>query len=366
DTHSLAYKVLLNDKSKAMAKKLGLPDAHTAKICLDCHADNVKSEYRGVKFQLTDGVGCEACHGGSEDWLASHTRKEVTHQENIENGLYPLSNPEAKATLCLSCHLGTQDKLATHTIMGAGHPRLRFDMAVFSENQPRHYTPDDDYAARGKTELSPPNAWLSGLTESAVESLNLIDQHFDSGKVFPELALFDCHSCHHAMNDQRYNTSHGVAPGAVRLNLSQAQLLIDVVAPLKLFSFGQIDLMKTHLLNMQKASQTSFKEVKKQRQLLANDVAAIKQALNSATLDSLSWIQVRENILWHASRGQYSDYILAEQVFLALDTLTLALDEGARYKPQLDAVFAAVQNESTFSTDNFKIQTQKFHQALRQ
>ena len=41
DPHSKAYSVLLNDVSKQMAKNLGIGKAHEAKMCLDCHADNV-------------------------------------------------------------------------------------------------------------------------------------------------------------------------------------------------------------------------------------------------------------------------------------------------------------------------------------
>src|SRR5690606_8941710 len=73
DMHARAYKVLLNDESKLIAKKLGLANAHEADVCLDCHADNVAAGKRGRRFQLSDGVGCEACHGGAERWIKSHT-----------------------------------------------------------------------------------------------------------------------------------------------------------------------------------------------------------------------------------------------------------------------------------------------------
>ena len=44
DPHSKAYSVLLNDVSKQMAENLGIGKAHEAKICLDCHADNVSEK----------------------------------------------------------------------------------------------------------------------------------------------------------------------------------------------------------------------------------------------------------------------------------------------------------------------------------
>ncbi|MBL4773322.1 MAG: hypothetical protein JKX98_06900, partial [Alcanivoracaceae bacterium] len=128
DDHAGAYKTLMKPSSKKIANKLGLKSAHTAKICLDCHADNVAKEKRGKKFQITDGVGCEACHGGAEKWLPDHKEKGATHEKNIKLGLYPSEKPRDRAKLCLSCHLGTNSKFATHRIMGAAHPRLSLEL----------------------------------------------------------------------------------------------------------------------------------------------------------------------------------------------------------------------------------------------
>src|SRR5277367_6307094 len=70
DKHARAYKVLFDERSVRIARNLGLPNAHTAEICLNCHADN--PAHRGRQFQLSDGVGCEACHGGAAGWLGTH------------------------------------------------------------------------------------------------------------------------------------------------------------------------------------------------------------------------------------------------------------------------------------------------------
>ena len=76
DAHSKAFNVLRSLKSRAIAAKLGIGDPAAAKECLDCHTDNVPPQQRGEKFSLADGIGCEACHGGSEYWLATHTSKD--------------------------------------------------------------------------------------------------------------------------------------------------------------------------------------------------------------------------------------------------------------------------------------------------
>ena len=90
DPHANAYQTLTSDQSKAMAARLGLRSATAAKICLDCHADNAPLAKRGERFQVSDGVGCEGCHGGAERWLSTHYNvPTVSHADNVTVGLHP-------------------------------------------------------------------------------------------------------------------------------------------------------------------------------------------------------------------------------------------------------------------------------------
>ena len=116
DKHANAYNLLLNEQSQRIARNLGLEAAHTADICLDCHTDNVPPERRGPQFQLTDGVGCEACHNGAQDWIQVHTiGDQDAHRRNLAAGLYPLpirspgprsASPATSATRPSSCPTG--------------------------------------------------------------------------------------------------------------------------------------------------------------------------------------------------------------------------------------------------------------------
>ena len=73
DAHARAYDTLRSERSQSIARKLGVADAATAPRCLVCHADNVPEAQRGERFQLSDGIGCETCHGASEHWIGPHT-----------------------------------------------------------------------------------------------------------------------------------------------------------------------------------------------------------------------------------------------------------------------------------------------------
>ena len=66
DAHAKAYKTLLSDKSKLIAKILGIGAAHKSPVCLQCHSDNVPQSQRAKFFKIEDGVSCETCHGGAE------------------------------------------------------------------------------------------------------------------------------------------------------------------------------------------------------------------------------------------------------------------------------------------------------------
>ncbi|MBL8773508.1 MAG: hypothetical protein JNK30_19140, partial [Phenylobacterium sp.] len=125
--HSRAWRVLTESRGQAIARKMGLGPAQNAKECLGCHADPAPA--RGAKFQISDGVGCEACHGASSGWLASHRSVEGTHANNVANGLRPLENPKVRAGVCLDCHFGSsrQGQFVDHRMMAAGHPRVAFE-----------------------------------------------------------------------------------------------------------------------------------------------------------------------------------------------------------------------------------------------
>ena len=68
DVHSRAYSKLFNKDFIEITKNLGLKAPHEESVCLACHASNVPEKFRGSKFQMSDGIGCETCHGGSEKW----------------------------------------------------------------------------------------------------------------------------------------------------------------------------------------------------------------------------------------------------------------------------------------------------------
>jgi hypothetical protein len=340
DYHSRAYRTLQTAQSQAIAAKLGLPSAQGAKICLDCHADNVPAEARGRRFQISDGVGCEACYGGSGRWLQSHAESTTSHADNLAKGMYPTEDPMARARLCLSCHLGTKDKFATHEIMGAGHPRLAFELETFTVNQPAHYEADADYRER-KPYIPPVNMWLAGLAVTGMHTLELLQEEwFTKPSLVPELSFFQCHACHHSMDDLRWSSEQdGLPPGAVRLNDAS---LVVLLAVLETLSPGDVAGLRTDLNALHRASQQSRERVVSAARSLHARLEPLVDRLSKANYGPEQQRQLRRELLAQSAAERFRHFTAAEQAFLAVETLSLSLGDSGRLKQRLDALYGSV------------------------
>jgi hypothetical protein len=201
--HSRAFAALGSARGQRIAAALGLGSATGAPACLGCHATFAPAGQRGERFQLADGVGCESCHGASSGWLANHYAVPATHASNIAQGMIPLENAQARASVCLDCHFGSSGagQFVTHKMMAAGHPRIAFELDLFSSLQ-QHHDEDADYLRRkGRTDSV--RLWAVGQAEAVRRSLTLFAQPaFGSQGLFPEFYFFDCHSCHRPIDDK--------------------------------------------------------------------------------------------------------------------------------------------------------------------
>jgi hypothetical protein len=200
--HSRAFRVLSNPRSKAIAQRLGIGEATSAPMCLGCHATPAPAGGRGGRFQVSDGVGCEGCHGPASNWLSSHYAVGASHSANVARGMVPLEIPRARASACLDCHFGSADEgqFVNHRIMAAGHPRISFELDLFSTLQ-QHHNEDGDYAAR-KGRTNSVQMWAVGQAMALDRSLSMFANPARGTEgVFPEFYFFDCHTCHRRISD---------------------------------------------------------------------------------------------------------------------------------------------------------------------
>jgi len=136
-----------------MKRPFATGDPTSAPACLGCHTTPTGGQ-TGARFLTKDGVGCEACHGAASGWIASHYTVGASHAANVAHGMTPLDRPAARAAVCLDCHFGSNKpgQFVTHRMMAAGHPRISFELDLFSTLQ-QHHDEDADYLQRkGRTD----------------------------------------------------------------------------------------------------------------------------------------------------------------------------------------------------------------------
>ena len=364
DKHARAFEILKQPESQAITRKLGLGDATQAQVCLDCHTDNVPVALRGEKFQLEDGVGCEACHGGSENWVSTHTNKDVSHADNLKAGLYPTEEPVARAKMCLSCHMGTKDRMITHQIMGAGHPRLQFELDTFTWLNP-HYEIDSDYIKR-KGEFNGARDWALG---QGVAAKNLLEQLTDNKTayvgIFPELVLFDCHACHKRMGGNTWaaRPGTGLGPGVVRLNdanlvtFRHVLSVVDAAAGVRLRE-------QTRVLH--RATTNSRDATTSAANALKSTIEGSLAKVSAYPFEAASLGKVLASLLRDAEAGDYRDFSGAEQAALAAQSVVSGFEaSGAIDKANADRLATLVDNlnASVENGDNF--QNPRFVSSLR-
>ena len=352
DRHSQAYAALNSQLSKQIAGNLGLGSPTASPLCLDCHADNVPKTQRGASFRIEDGVGCEACHGGAEQWIKSHASNTVQHAANVSAGMYQTDQPVPRATLCLSCHLGTKDKFATHAIMGAGHPRLQFELETFVANQPAHYVVDKDYLER-KGAISGMTLWLTGQLTAANDFVTLLRTPlFHATPLYPDFAFYDCDSCHHAMKDKRWarqRVGEGVKSGSLRLQTQNLLILGIAAGVLDPPSAAELSAARADLVHAGQTDETALNAAceRTRKWIDAHRTWSSRQFSRDETA------QVRKALLASAAADSAFDFIAAEQVVLSVQSLSYTLGDYAQRKAAFDLLFNAVKSESNFSAAQF-------------
>lgn len=321
DPHAGAFETLKSEKSEHIARKLGLGEpAYEATLCLDCHADNVPAELRGASFALEDGVGCEACHGGSERWLERHD-KGGSRDTYLELGMYPTDDPVAQAELCLSCHEGNRDKFVKHRLLGAGHPRVRFELRVFGRTQPPHYTVDDDYRTRGKNAADGAQIWAIGQAIAVREMIDgMLDPAVGHEGMWPEFAFFDCHACHHSFSQERWRprASTGLGPGSVRVNDANLLMLRHALAVL---DPEAAEALGREIRALHRATSLAGGNPRAAAMKVRERAVSAIDAFTAWDVDVAAVRSILDRVLAEGIAGEYRDFAGAEQASMAVQAL---------------------------------------------
>ena len=382
DDHAKAYEALTKPDSKIIAKNLKLAKPEESERCLVCHAMRVSPESQGTLYDLTEGVSCESCHGPAEKWLGAHIRKDFDRQKGTAVGMYNTKNLVKRAQKCLECHGGMEGKVVDHELIGAGHPRLSFEMDNYTHAMPAHWLPPQDKKER---EWIGARAWAVGQAMALHNEVQLlITSRRSRDGLWPDLSHFDCFACHHAVvdhlrgvtdqdkNEQRWRfREYDGKPGRLVWRSSLYSVLrytVNQISPEEGKTLDQLVKALHEGLAGKGGSPESFSATLNRLAELAEKLAtqAAQYSFNQRVV-----LALMRNISGDGQRLAAVGFQSAEQAVLALASLhdsyvdTVGpLPDGKAVKESIDALYKEIQVSRSFNPMQFEASMDKIHKQL--
>lgn len=358
--HSRAYRVILEPRGQAIVRRMGLDQAGIRNECLGCHASS-----GGAK--LNDGVDCESCHGAAQGWLSTHYTVGTSHRRNISQGMADMVSPKARAAVCLDCHLSGdgQGQFIAHRIMAAGHPRISFELDLFSTLQ-SHWNEDADYAQRkGKTNSM--RMWSVGQAEAVKRSLELFSQPAKANDgVFPEFTFYDCHSCHRQILDGEDahvtavpNPGRPIHDGIPPFN---DENMIMLLAAAKVAAPDLAAQFDTRSKAFHKAMAQGRSQALTAAQALRQTAGALSDRFAGTDFSRAQTFAIMDSIASDAISSRFTDYTGSVQSVMAIDTLLNGLVNSGMVsgaaagglRVQINQAYAAVRDPNKYQPFVFR------------
>jgi hypothetical protein len=349
--HSTAFENLKTPESRRIAKNLGLKSPETEPRCLACHAMLVDDNRKGPNYDLTEGVTCEGCHGPAEQWLGPHTRKDWDKKKGAAYGMLDTENLVKRAERCLVCHQGTDKYSVDHELIGAGHPRLSFELDSYSELMPIHWiVPKDERNWNGA------RTWAIGQAVSLRSQLDLLSSSRKSQAVlWPDLIHFDCYACHHDVVDRvkgiseddkkyqrwRFKDYSGKKPGRLVWNAASYSVFRHAVREIAPDKAGVLDdlVPKFHESLLGKASPSEFEQSMAKLQQLSGELVSTVEKHQFTQKDVWS---IMRRITGDGSAIANAGFQSAEQAVLAITSLQESYARTAGSTPNAKGITASI------------------------
>ena len=382
DKHARAYEVLTNADAKIIARNLKIVKPEDSERCLVCHAVPVSPTRQGTFYDITDSVSCEACHGPAEKWLNLHYRPGFDPQKAASLGMYNTKDLVKRGEKCLECHAGAHGKEVTHELIGAGHPRLTFEIDNYTSVMPPHWRLPQEKKDR---EWLGARAWAIG---QAAAFRNQIKRLAESPRTslgrWPDFTHFNCFACHHAVVDRLRDITekekseqvwrrrdYEGKPGRLVWNSSNYAVLRHVMNLAASDQGKHLEqLMRTFHegLTGKEISPGSFNAALN-RLFAFSDTLVSRVAQYTFTQQSV--LSLMKNISADRLGLTRSDFLAAEQQVLALASLydayletAGAMPESKMIKDTIDLLYKEIQRGWAFNPTEFEATMKKLHGLL--
>ncbi|HLK21964.1 MAG TPA: multiheme c-type cytochrome [Bryobacteraceae bacterium] len=357
DKHAHAFINLTNPVGTRIAKIMGLGKPDTAPRCLACHALDVPVDMRARTFDLTDGVGCENCHGPASAWLGPHTTRDWKYEKSLDLGMYNTRDLIKRSEKCLTCHLGTGDKSVDHELIAAGHPDLYFELDSFMSVMPQHWKEFDK------------DPWLGVRSLGVGQAVQLREQlkriaRESQGGIWPEYAELDCFACHHSLTAAKDSWRQergypGRRPGNPPWNLSRYVVFRRVIQEADPGASAQLRVSVDKIYGLVTALNSDRKEIASEA-LSASQVAeSLAQKLTAMHFDQAVTLRLLKGISSDAEEIAEQGERSAEQATMALDSLFIAYSKNnatandAQIRAGIHGLFQQLEDPSAYNGFKF-------------
>lgn len=378
DKHAKAYGALSGAVGERMGKILGLEKSEQAPKCLACHALDAPADARAKTFDLSEGVGCESCHGPASAWLGPHTTRNWTHEQSVAAGMYDTRNLAKRTEKCLSCHLGTQEKFVDHEMIAAGHPDLYFELDSFSAVMPRHWKTPRENAPGVPSEndaWSGVREWGTGQAVQLKAAMNRVAWRA-KGKNWPEYAEMDCFACHHALTapEQSWRQERGYGgrrPGDPPWNASRFAVFRELAQQVDRDAAARLD---EQVAQLSKAMSQASPDRDAAGSAAAGAAALCSQIaarIDAQSYDAALTLRLLQRITADADEISGSGERAAEQAAMAIDSLFIAYSKtqkaasAADVRTAINGLFQQLENPSGYNPADFARQMHKIEALLR-
>ncbi|MDF8332292.1 multiheme c-type cytochrome [Novosphingobium cyanobacteriorum] len=359
--HSRAWRVVTEARGQAIARRLGLDGAGVVRECAGCHAS------QGAK-NLNDGVDCEACHGNAGGWLSTHYTVGASHARNVGQGMVDLTAPKVRAGVCLDCHLSGdgQGQFIAHRIMAAGHPRISFELDLFSTLQ-AHHDEDADYIQRKGHRTNSMQMWAVGQAEAVKRGLELYSQPAKAQDgIFPEFTFYDCHSCHRRITDNEDGAVTAVPNPGRPIHLGMPpyndENIILLLAAAKVVAPDLAAQFDARSKAFHRAMGANRAETVAAAQALRQSAEALASRMGGADFSRERTFAIMDAIASEAISDRLTDYQGSVQSVMAIDTLLngmvnsgmVSAGASTGLRGQINQAYAAVRDPNGFQPIGFR------------
>jgi hypothetical protein len=248
--------------------------------------------------------------------------------------------------------------------MGAGHPRLSFELDTFLSLQPPHYRVDAGYQRRKPT-YPRAQVWAYGQLAAAQRQMELLQGPRVQASFVPELALLDCHTCHenplHRADWSRGVLTSLTQPGSIPFPEGHLKMVLIVARRVDESAAADVlSLSRT----LQKSAGETRDDVVVASARLARTLARVAVAVQTHRWTGADSTGMLADIVAAGSDGDYRDYISAEQAVMAIDLLMIDAGVADRHRGDLDELYRSVRDDDAYNPTQLRDALRRLRESL--